>query len=57
MKKVSITGGAAHLGEALAWQPRYDFRAMLDSLTRTGRMPASEVSQIVGSKGYHDQQF
>ena len=41
----------------LAWQPRYDFRAMLDSLTRTGRMPASEVSQIVGSKGYHDQQF
>jgi hypothetical protein len=57
MKKVLITGGAAHLGEALAWQPRYDFRAMLDSLTRTGRMPASEVSQIVGSKGYHDQQF
>ena len=43
--------------KVLAWQPRYDFCAILDSLTRTGRMPASEVSQIVGSKGYHDQPF
>lgn len=41
----------------LAWQPRFDFRAVLDALEGTGAMPASGVSRIVGSKGYHDEQF
>ena len=43
--------------QELAWQPRFNFRAVLDALEGTGTMPESEVSKFVGSKGYHDEQF
>ena len=43
--------------QELAWQPRFNFRAVLDALEGIGTMPESEVSKFVGSKGYHDEQF
>jgi UDP-glucose 4-epimerase len=42
--------------EALAWQPRFDFRHVLDRLKR-GESPVSELAASVGSKGYHDERF
>ena len=36
----------------LGWRPRYDFRALLDSL-RDGRDPRSPLARAVGAKGYH----
>ncbi|KAM3094391.1 NAD-dependent epimerase/dehydratase family protein [Phormidesmis sp. 146-12] len=41
---------------ALGWQPRYDFRHVLDSL-RAGTDPRSPLARTVGSKGYHDRKF
>lgn len=40
----------------LGWQPRYDFRRVLDSL-RAGEDPRSPLARAVGSKGYHAQTF
>ncbi len=40
----------------LGWQPRYDFRHVLDSL-RAGTDPRSPLARTVGSKGYHDRKF
>lgn len=40
----------------LDWQPHYDFKKMLD-LMKTGKELQSELSQIVGSKGYHMEAF
>ena len=37
--------------EALGWQPRYDFRFVLDRLS-TGADPRSPLARVVGSKGY-----
>ena len=36
----------------LGWQPRHDFRSVLDSL-KAGRDPRSELARAIGSKGYH----
>jgi nucleoside-diphosphate-sugar epimerase len=38
----------------LGWQPRFDFRSVLDALTG-GRDPRSPLAQAIGAKGYHDQ--
>lgn len=40
----------------LGWRPRYDFAHLLDRL-REGQEPRSELSRVVGSKGYHDRHF
>jgi UDP-glucose 4-epimerase len=40
----------------LGWQPRYDFRYVLDRL-RAGADPRSPLSRAVGSKGYHAHEF
>ncbi len=40
----------------LGWQPRYDFRYVLDCL-RTGTDPLSPLARAVGSKGYHIHKF
>lgn len=40
--------------QELGWEPRYDFRHVLDSL-RTGADFRSPLAREVGSKGYHDQ--
>jgi UDP-glucose 4-epimerase len=41
---------------ALGWQPRYDFRHVLDSLA-AGRDFRSELARAVGAKGYHEEVF
>lgn len=40
----------------LGWSPAYDFGTVLDRL-RQGAPPVSQLTQAVGAKGYHDQQF
>ena len=40
----------------LGWQPRYDFRRIIDCL-RAGDPPRSPLARAVGSKGYHDRAF
>ncbi len=40
----------------LGWQPRYDFRYVLDRL-EAGADPRSPLAQAVGSKGYHARKF
>jgi nucleoside-diphosphate-sugar epimerase len=40
----------------LGWQPRYDFRRIVDSL-RAGNAPRSVLANTVGSKGYHGRKF
>jgi UDP-glucose 4-epimerase len=40
--------------ETLGWQPRYDFRHLLDHLAR-GLDFRSDLARAVGSKGYHEQ--
>ena len=42
--------------EVLGWEPRHDFRHVLDCLAQ-GRDFRSELARAVGSKGYHDQVF
>jgi UDP-glucose 4-epimerase len=42
--------------EALGWQPRYDFRKVLDCLG-DGRDFRSPLALAVGAKGYHDEVF
>lgn len=36
----------------LGWRPRYDFRAVLDSVA-AGADPRSQLARIIGAKGYH----
>jgi hypothetical protein len=36
----------------LGWVPRYDFRAVLDSVA-DGEDPRSQLARIIGAKGYH----
>ena len=36
----------------LGWNPKYDFRFVLDRL-KAGDDPRSSLAQAVGSKGYH----
>jgi nucleoside-diphosphate-sugar epimerase len=40
----------------LGWQPRYDFRQIIDCL-RAGHPTGSPLARVVGSKGYHDRAF
>jgi nucleoside-diphosphate-sugar epimerase len=40
----------------LGWQPRYDFRYVLERL-KSGADLCSPLARVVGSKGYHAQQF
>ena len=40
----------------LGWQPRYDFRFVVECLKR-GQDPRSDLAREVGSKGYHAQSF
>jgi nucleoside-diphosphate-sugar epimerase len=40
----------------LGWQPRYDFRMIIDRLKEGGE-PGSPLARAVGSKGYHDREF
>jgi UDP-glucose 4-epimerase len=40
----------------LGWQPRYDFRCVVESL-RAGEDPRSPLARAVGSKGYHERAF
>lgn len=37
----------------LGWAPRYDFAYALDRL-RGGLDPRSDLSLVIGAKGYHD---
>jgi UDP-glucose 4-epimerase len=43
-------------GRELGWQPRYDFRRVLD-LLKSGGDIRSPLARAVGSKGYHADQF
>jgi len=40
----------------LRWRPKYDFAHILESLA-TGGYPRSPITELVGSKGYHDRVF
>jgi UDP-glucose 4-epimerase len=40
----------------LGWQPRYDFRSVLDRL-EAGADPRSALARAVGSKGYHPRKL
>jgi len=40
----------------LDWKPKYDFRYMLDSI-KNNKDFRSELSKIVGIKGYHNEEF
>ncbi|GAB3900408.1 NAD(P)-dependent oxidoreductase [Larkinella knui] len=40
----------------LGWEPRYDFRAIIDRLKAGDKLP-SPLAQQVGSKGYHSKTF
>jgi UDP-glucose 4-epimerase len=42
--------------EALGWRPRYDFATLLQML-RAGEDHQSEITHIVGRKGYHEAEF
>jgi nucleoside-diphosphate-sugar epimerase len=42
--------------EELGWQPRYDFRSLLDRLA-AGDDPWSPLARAIGSKGYHAEVF
>lgn len=40
----------------LGWQPRYDFKQIIDCL-KEGDAPWSSLARSVGTKGYHDREF
>ncbi|MFK7863262.1 MAG: NAD-dependent epimerase/dehydratase family protein [Pseudohongiellaceae bacterium] len=40
----------------LGWNPRFDIDHMLNGLV-DGKLPRSEISQKIGTKGYHNQSF
>ncbi len=46
----------AHARQNLGWQPRYDFRHILDCL-QAGTDPRSPLAQLIGKKKYHAQSF
>jgi len=45
-----------HARNRLGWNPKYDFAYLLKQLDRS-EQPFSELSRLVGSKGYHDVVF
>ena len=42
--------------DELGWNPRFDFRHVLDRLGR-GESPFSDLARAVGNKGYHSRSF
>lgn len=46
----------ARARQDLGWNPRYDFRTVLNQLI-AGEEPGSQLSRVIGSKGYHPQKF
>ena len=42
--------------EELGWQPRHDFRYVLERL-EAAEDPRSALARVVGSKGYHARKF
>ena len=42
--------------DELGWRPAYDFRHVIDRL-RSDQDPRSSLAQLVGSKGYHLEDF
>ena len=40
----------------LGWQPRHDFRSVIDRLSR-GEEIMSPLARLIGSKGYHERTF
>ncbi|GAB3938823.1 NAD-dependent epimerase/dehydratase family protein [Larkinella terrae] len=40
----------------LGWQPKYDFRAIIEQL-KTGRNVLGPLAERIGSKGYHAERF
>ena len=42
--------------DELGWNPRFDFRHVLDRLQR-GESAFSTLARAVGSKGYHSRSF
>jgi UDP-glucose 4-epimerase len=42
--------------QQLGWKPKYDFAFLLKQLDQ-GEQPFSELSRLVGSKGYHEEVF
>jgi nucleoside-diphosphate-sugar epimerase len=46
----------ARAREELGWQPRHDFRSIIDRL-KTGGDVSSPLARTVGSKGYHVEGF
>lgn len=46
----------ARAREVLGWEPRFDFRHVLDRLRRR-EDPSSRLARLVGSKGYHEGRF
>ncbi len=42
--------------DELGWRPRCDFRHVIDRL-RSDQDPRSPLAQLVGSKGYHSEEF
>jgi UDP-glucose 4-epimerase len=51
--RVYVNARARH---ELGWQPRYDFKSVIDRL-KTGDDMRSPIARIVGSKGYHAEAF
>jgi UDP-glucose 4-epimerase len=46
----------ARARQDLGWEPRYDFRSVIDRLKRGGEI-TSPLARAIGSKGYHAQRF
>jgi len=46
----------ARARKELGWQPRYDFKTIIDRL-KTGGDVSSPLARIIGSKGYHAEVF
>jgi nucleoside-diphosphate-sugar epimerase len=53
IERVYVNERARH---ELGWQPRYDFRRVIDCLS-AGENPRSLLARAVGSKRYHDATF
>jgi UDP-glucose 4-epimerase len=41
----------------LGWEPRYDFRRIVEGLNEDKDAPWSAIARAVGAKGYHDRPF
>jgi UDP-glucose 4-epimerase len=46
----------AHARESLSWKPQYDFARAINDLQH-GRDHRSELTRLIGAKGYHNQDY